>query len=331
MLHAVITGWGEHCPSRVLTNRDIEAMVDTNDEWIVSRTGIRERRVADPGDTSVSLGVQAARKALDRAGLTAGDIDLVLFSSTTPDYLLPASACLVQQHLGATKAGAFDVGAACSGFICALATAAQFVQSGACKRVLVVCAETLTRFVDWKDRSTCILFGDGAAAVVVEGRADQPGLLSFTLGSRGDVDKMLVIEGGGAARPATAGTVAAGDHVIRMRGNEIFKLAVRNMAQTCRDALAKANVPLDAIKTVIPHQANKRILDATQEHLGFPRERMFVNVDRFGNTGAASIPIALCEHLAQTPAQPGDHFLFVAFGGGLTWGAAVLRWADLGR
>ncbi len=329
MVNAIITGWGASCPSRVLTNRDLESMVNTNDEWIVSRTGIRERRLAAPGETSVSLGLKAAQLALDKARVKAADLDLIIFATTTPDYLLPASGCLLQQKLGAEKAGAFDLNAACSGFLYGLSVGAQFIKTGAARKVLIVAAEVLSRFVNWADRGTCILFGDGAAAVVLEATEQNAGLLSSVLGSRGDVEKMLVIEAGAGAKPATADTVAALDHTIRMRGNEVFKLAVRNMVQSAREALGRVGLSLDDIKAIIPHQANLRILKATQESLGFPMSKMFVNLDRYGNTGAASIPIALCEYLDQTPAEAGDHLLFAAFGGGLTWGAAVLRWADL--
>lgn len=331
MVNAIITGWGSACPERVLTNSDLEAMVNTNDEWIVSRTGIRERRIADADDTSATLGFKAAQKALARARVRPADLDLVIFSSTTPDYLLPASGCLIQQRLGADRAAAFDLNAACSGFLYGLTVGTQFIQTGMAKRVLLVTGEVLSRFVNWSDRGTCILFGDGAAAVVLEASDQKAGLLSSVLGSRGDVEKMLVIEAGAGAKPATPETLTNLDHFIHMRGNEVFKMAVRNMVQSAREALTKAGLTLDDIKAIIPHQANQRILNATRESLCFPQQKMFVNLDRYGNTGAASIPIAMCEYLEQTPAQAGDHFLFVAFGGGLTWGATVLRWADLPR
>lgn len=327
---AAITGWGWHCPDRVLTNQDLEELVDTDDAWIRSRTGIVERRLAGPGETTATMGLRAARQALAEARLSPRDLDLVICATTTPDYLLPATACLIQQQLGANRAGAFDVNAACSGFVYGLSVGSQFIQAGTCKRVLVVAGETLSRFTNWRDRSTCILFGDGAAAVVLEATTQSAGVLSTVLGSRGDVDKMLVIEAGGCARPATAATVAADDHFIRMRGNEVFKLAVRNMAQACQEALARAGLTLRDVRAVIPHQANRRILTATQEALGLDDDRLFVNVDRFGNTGASSVPIALGEYLRDRRVEAGDHFLMVAFGGGLTWGAAVVRWADLG-
>jgi len=329
MKRAAITGWGIHSPARALTNADIEKRIATTDAWITSRTGIRERRLAGPGESTATMGLSAARRALQHAELLPDDIDLVICASTTPDYLLPASACLIQQELGCTRAGAFDLNAACSGFIYGLAAGSQFIQGGGAKRVLLVCSETLSRFINWQDRGTCILFGDGAGAVVLE-PTDQPaGVLSTVLGSRGDVEKMLVIEGGGSAKPATAETVAQNDHLLRMRGNEVFKMAVRNMAQASREAIERAGLTLADITAVIPHQANMRILVATQEALGLPVDKMFANVDRYGNTGAASIPIALAEYLQGRPFRVGDNFLLVAFGGGLTWGASVLRWADV--
>jgi 3-oxoacyl-[acyl-carrier-protein] synthase-3 len=329
MNHAALTGWAWHSPSKILTNQELEKLVDTDDAWIRSRTGIRERHIASPTETTASMGLIAARRALEHAQLEPGAIDLVICASTTPDYLLPASACLIQQELGCQRAGAFDLNAACSGFVYGLAVASQFIQGGAAQRVLLVCGEVLTRFTNWKDRSTCILFGDGAGAVVLEATTQQCGVLSSVLGSRGDVEKLLTIEAGGGAKPATVATVAALDHTLRMRGNEVFKMAVRNMAQASREALERAGLTLADLTAVIPHQANFRILSATQEALGLPADKMFINVDRHGNTGASSIPIALGEYLQERPARIGDNFLLVAFGGGLTWGACVLRWADI--
>jgi 3-oxoacyl-[acyl-carrier-protein] synthase-3 len=330
MNHAAITGWGSYSPSRVLSNHDLEKIVDTNDAWIRSRTGISERHMAGPGDTSSSMGVMAGRRALEQAQLAPRDVDLVICATTTPDYLLPATACLIQQQLGCARAGAFDINAACSGFVYGLAVASQFIEAGGARRILLITSETLTRFVNWQDRNTCVLFGDGAGAVVLEATPERAGVLSFALGSRGDVERMLVIEAGGCALPATAETVAQGAHLIRMRGNEVFKMAVRNMTQTAQEALAKAEIKLDDIRAVIPHQANLRILTAAQEALKLPPGKMFINVDHHGNTGAASIPLALGEYLQAGPVNVGDDFLLVAFGGGLTWGACVLRWADIG-
>lgn len=326
---AAITGWGWHCPTQTLDNHAIEKLVDTSDEWIRSRTGIIERRVAGPGETSANMGLIAAREALERAQLSAVDLDLVIFASTTPDFLLPASACLIQQQLGAKHASAFDLNAACSGFIYALTVGSQFIRTGMYRRVLVVTGEVLSRFTNWHDRNTCVLFGDGAAAVVLEATTQPAGVLSTVLGSRGDVEGMLTIEAGGGARPATAETVAAGDHFVRMRGNEVFRMAVRNMVHAARDALEKADLTLDELRVVIPHQANSRIITATQDSLGIDPAKVFVNVDRYGNTGAASVGLALGEYMEQQGLRTGDNVLLVAFGGGLTWGAAVVRWADV--
>jgi 3-oxoacyl-[acyl-carrier-protein] synthase III len=328
---AAITGWGCFTPAKILDNNDLGRMVDTTDEWIRSRTGIQQRRLASAGETTGSMCTLAAQRALECARLPAHDVDLVICATTTPDHLLPATGCLIQQRLGADRAAAFDLNAACSGFLYALTVANTFILSGTARRVLVVGGETLSRFVDWRDRNTCVLFGDGAAAVIVEATSLDGGILSTVLSSRGDVDQLLVIEAGGSAHPATAETVAANGHVVRMRGNDIFKLAVRCMCQAALQALDRAGLTLDDIHAVIPHQANLRIINATQEALGLPMEKVFVNVDRHGNTGAASVPIALVEYLDSNTVCPGDNLLMVCFGGGLTWGATVVRWGDVER
>jgi len=327
--NAAVTGWGWYSPAQVLTNHDLEKIVNTNDAWIHTRTGIRERRIAAPGETTSSMGTIAARQALEEAELSARDIDLIICATTTPDHLLPATACIIQSNLGAHGAAAFDLNTACTGFIYALATGAQFIQGGGAKRVLVVAGETLSRFTNWEDRSTCILFGDGAGAVVLEATSQNAGVLSTALGSRGDTEQMLSIEAGGCARPASAETIAEKAHFVKMRGNEIFKVAVRSMSQAAQDALHKAGLSVHDLRAVIPHQANHRILIAAQHALGIEAKQMFVNIDRYGNTGASSIPIALGEFLQSNSIDVGDHVLFIAFGGGLTWGAAVLRWADI--
>jgi 3-oxoacyl-[acyl-carrier-protein] synthase-3 len=313
----------------VLTNDDLEKMVSTDDDWIVSRTGIRERRIAAPGETTSTMATIAARQALEEAELSPRDIDLIICATTTPDQLLPATACMIQSNLGADRAAAFDLNTACTGFLYALTTGAHFIQAGGAKRVLVVAGETLSRFTNWEDRATCILFGDGAGAVVLEATTQNSGVLSTVLGSRGDTEQMLTIEAGGCARPASAETIADKGHFVKMRGNEIFKVAVRSMAQSAQQALNKAGLGIHDIRAVIPHQANHRILTAAQETLGIDDKQMFVNIDRYGNTGASSIPIALGEFLQRESIDVGEHLLFIAFGGGLTWGAAVLRWADI--
>jgi 3-oxoacyl-[acyl-carrier-protein] synthase-3 len=324
-----VSGWGHYVPEKVLTNQELEALVETSDEWIRTRTGIQERRIAAPGETTSTMCALAARQALERAAMSSTDLDLVICATTTPDYLLPATACLVQKHIGADRAGAFDVNAACSGFLYALSVGAQFIQAGTCSRVLVVGGEVMSRFLNWKDRNTCVLLGDGAGAVVLEATEQACGILSTVLGCQGDSERLLTIEAGGSARPATAETVARMEHYISMRGSEVFKLAVRSMTQAIREALVKANLSPVDIRIVVPHQANGRILGAVQQALGLPREKFYVNLDRFGNTAAASVPTALSEFLTAESVEPGDNLLLTAFGGGLTWAATVIRWADV--
>lgn len=329
--NAAITGWGHYLPERVLSNRDLEQLVATSDEWIRTRTGIQERRVAGPSETTSVMCIRAARKALERAELLAQDLDLIICATTTPDHLLPGTGCIVQRRLGADGAGAFDLNSACTGFLYAFTVATQFIQSGCYRRVLVVAGETLSRFMNYQDRTTCVLFGDGAAAVVLEATDQEAGVLSTVLGARGDVEHLLAIEAGGSARPANLETIAAGDHFVRMQGNELFKVAVRAMAQSSRQALDRAGLKLADIHRVIPHQANARIITATQEALKLDDNKVVVNVERYGNTGSTSVPIALAEFLDDGPIRLGDHLLMVAFGGGLTWAAAVLRWADIAQ
>jgi 3-oxoacyl-[acyl-carrier-protein] synthase-3 len=329
--NAAITGWASYLPEAVLTNHELAQRAHTTGEWICSRTGIRERRVAAPNETTSSMCVAAGRRALDRAGLSAKDLDLVICATTTPDHLMPATACLVQHHLGAVNAGAFDVNAACTGFLCGFITAAQFIRAGTYERVLVVAGETLTRFLDWTDRSTAPLFGDGAGAVVLEVTGSSAGILATTLGCQGDVAHALAIEAGAGAKPASAQTLARGEHFLRMRGNEVFRLAVRGMSRAAAQVLAQSRLSPDQIRAVIPHQANLRIITAMQEAVGLRAEQVVVTVDRWGNTGSASVPMALAEHLDAGGIREGEHLLLVAFGGGLTWAAAVVRWAAPGR
>ncbi len=327
--YAAITGWGHCLPEGVVTNHDLAERIDTTDDWIYSRTGIRERRIAGPGETTSSLCTTAARRALACAKLPAAQVDLVICATTTPDHQLPNTGSVVQARVGATQAGAFDINAACSGFIYALSVGTQFIRSGALSRILVVCGETLSRVTNWDDRGTCILFGDGAGAVVLEATDRECGVLSTVLGSRGDTDHLLAIEAGGSARPATAETVARGEHFITMKGSDIFRMAVRSMSRAAAEALGRAGVDAPDVRAVVAHQANVRILRSTQEALGVPWEKFFVNVDRYGNTGSASIPLALSEFLTPGGVRPGENLLLAAFGGGLTWGSALVRWADV--
>jgi len=329
MRYAAITGWGMAVPERVMTNAELERMVDTSDEWIVSRTGIKERHVVGPGDSTTSLSVAAARQALERAGLKATDIDLIIVGTCTPDQFLVSQACLVQAELGG-NAGAFDLGAACSGFVYALATGNQFIQSGLYNRVLVIGADTLTRFVDYTDRTTCVLFGDGAGAVVLEATEEPRGLLSTVLGADGAGNKHLYIPGWGAFVPESAGIFPEYRPYLQMNGNEVFRFAVRVMGDAAAEAVEKAGLDFSDIGMLIPHQANARIIEAAARRLDLPKDKVWINLDRFGNTSAATIPIALCEVEASGKLTEGENLVFVAFGGGLAWAAGVVRWGTAG-
>ncbi len=324
----VILGTGSYAPERILTNDDLAHHVETSDDWIRTRTGIRERRIAAPDEASSDMGVQAARRALDDAGLTPADIDLLVVATVTPDTPMPACACYVQQKLGVPSHSAcFDVNAACSGFLYALDTACALIGSGRYRKALVIGVEKLSSVVDWQDRTTCVLFGDGAGAVVV-GTSEEPGrgLLGTCLGSDGTNTDLLIIPRGGSRAPATCESIAAREHCIRMKGKEVFKLAVRAMDESARDILEQHHLRADQIALVIPHQANFRIIEAISDYLELPLERFFVNVDRYGNTSAASIPLALDEARRAGRVRPGDLVLLVAFGAGLTYGSALIRW-----
>jgi 3-oxoacyl-[acyl-carrier-protein] synthase-3 len=329
MRYAAITGWGMAVPERVMTNADLERMVETSDEWIVSRTGIKERRVVGPDDSTTSLSTAAARQALERAGLEPADIDLIIVGTCTPDQFLVSQACLVQAELGG-NAGAFDLGAACSGFVYALATGNQFVQGGLYRRVLVIGADTLTRFVDYTDRTTCVLFGDGAGAVVLEASDEPRGLLSTVLGADGAGSKHLYIPGWGAFVPESAEIFPEYRPYLQMNGQEVFKFAVRVMGDAATEAVEKAGLTFSDIDMLIPHQANARIIEAAARRLDLPTDKVWINLDRFGNTSAATIPIALCEVEASGQLNEGDNLVFVAFGGGLAWAAGVVRWGTAG-
>ncbi|MGH7946391.1 MAG: beta-ketoacyl-ACP synthase III [Opitutaceae bacterium] len=324
----VILGTGSYAPERVLTNDDLAHMVDTSDEWIRSRTGIRERRVASPGERASDMAVHAARRALDDAGLSPADIDLLVVATMTADTPMPACACLVQRKLGTPMTTAcFDLNAACSGFVYALDTVCAMVASGRYRKALVIGVEKLSAVLDWQDRTTCVLFGDGAGAAVVSGIEDPGlGLIGTRLGTLGDGADLLYISHGGSESPSTPHSIANRDHCIRMKGKEVFKLAVRAMDEAARDILEQHRIRADQISLVIPHQANLRIIEAISQYLELPMERFFVNVDRYGNTSAASIPIALDEARRAGRIKPGDLTLLVAFGAGLTYGSALLRW-----
>jgi 3-oxoacyl-[acyl-carrier-protein] synthase III len=316
-------------PDRVLTNADLERMVDTSDEWIVTRTGIRERRIVGPNDSTTSLSVEAARNALAKAGMTADDLDLIIVATCTPDQFLVSEACLVQGELGGTAA-AFDLGAACSGFVYALSTASQFIQAGTYERALVIGADTLTRFVDYSDRSTCILFGDGAGAVVIEASDEPRGVLSTVLGADGGGYRHLYIPGWGAFVPESAGIFPEYRPYLQMNGREVFRFAVTVMGDAAVEAVEKAGLDFGDIDMLIPHQANLRIIDAAARRLNLPMDNVWVNLDRYGNTSAASIPIAMVEAAEAGKLHEGDDLVLVAFGGGLAWAASVIRWGTAG-
>jgi 3-oxoacyl-[acyl-carrier-protein] synthase-3 len=324
--YAHITGWGMALPERVLTNDDLARMVDTDDEWIRARTGIRERRIATHRDTTFSLALRAAQAALEVADLSPDQLDLIIVATSTPEYVFPATACLVQDALGAVNAGAFDLSAACTGFIYALSMAANSIRSGAMNTVLVIGAETMSRIVDWKDRGTCILFGDGAGAFVVQGSSQPGGVLASLLRSDGSGGPTLFVPAGGSRQPASPDTVRNGQHYIHMDGKEVYKFATRVMASAVREVVESAGLALDDVQLLIPHQANKRIIDSAARTLSLPEDKFVVNLDRYGNTSAASIPIAVCEAVAQGRLRPDDHAVMVGFGAGLTWGASVVKW-----
>ena len=332
MRRAHITGWGRYAPAQVLTNADLERMVDTSDEWIRTRTGIRERRVAAANETTASMAAVAGLRAIAVAGLQPDDIDLILVGTLTPDYWMPSTAALVKEAIGNTRAAAMDVAAACSGFVYAYASAQAHVTSGLARHALVIGAETLTRFLDYTDRNTCILFGDGAGAVVLSASDEPGGGLGIELTTEPSGAYMIWLPGGGSKAPSSPGTIARGEHHIRMEGKETYRFATRTRASTALAAVARAGLQPSDIDLFIPHQANIRIIEAVAKSLDLPMERMFVNVDKYGNTSAASIPIALAEAVDGGRVKAGDRIVIVAFGAGFTSGAVAIEWtADPAR
>jgi 3-oxoacyl-[acyl-carrier-protein] synthase-3 len=324
--YAAITGWGHYVPEHVLTNADLERMVETSDEWILARTGMRERHIVAPDESSSTMATRAAQGALATAGCTPDTLDLIIVATVTPDYLFPSTACLVQTALGVSRIPAFDINAACSGFVYALGTATQFIRTGIYKRILVIGVETLSRFTDYTDRSTCVLFGDGAGAVIVEATNQKRGLLSLTMGADGSGGELLYLPGIGSKQPITHETLDRGDQYIKMAGSAVFKFAVRMMGDASIEAIARAGLNLRDIDMLVPHQANLRIIEATAKRLDVPMERVWVNIDRYANTSAATIPISLSEMHQRGLLRDGQNLLLAAFGGGLTWAAAVVRW-----
>ena len=326
MPFAHITGWGMSVPEPVLTNDDIAKMVDTNDQWIRERTGIRERHIARENQFPSTLGAEAALKALEVANVQPTDVDLIICATSSPEHIFPATACLIQDLIGADKAGAFDLSAACSGFIYALNMAAQSIRSGSIKTALVIGTETLSRFVNWKDRNTCILFGDGAGAFVLQASEQPGGVFSAVMRSDGSGGDLLSIPAGGSRHPATEAAIHAGSQYIHMDGREVFRFATRVMASSTKEALDVAGWTVDQIQHIVPHQANIRIIEAAARGLKLPMDKFVVNLERYGNTSTASIPIATVEAVTGGRIKPGDKLVMVGFGGGLTWGALTAEW-----
>ncbi|MCX6988863.1 MAG: ketoacyl-ACP synthase III [Chlamydiae bacterium] len=325
-LKARIIGTGSYVPHRVLTNQDLEKLVETSDEWIITRTGMKERRIADKDEFTSDMGYQAACRALEKSGISADGIDLILVATLTPDYAFPSTACLLQSKLKATKAAAVDIQAACTGYIYGLAMAKAFVESGIYRHVLVVASEKLSSIVNYKDRNTCVLFGDGAAACVVSSDQSKPGLAirEVCLGSDGDQSHLLVLPAGGSRMPASQETVAADLHFLKMDGKDVFKHAVRRMEASCKECLDKVGLTEKEVSWLVPHQANVRIIEAIAKRFDVPMERVFMTIEKYGNTSASSIGIALDELLQQKEISFGEHFLLTAFGAGLTWGSSIL-------
>ncbi len=324
--NTIITGTGAALPDQIITNRDLEEMVETSNEWIVSRTGIRERRKLEDGLSNADLSEKAAREALSRAGVDPLELDMILVATVSPDHHTPSTSCILQARLEAFKAGAMDISAGCTGFIYALSTAHQFISSGTCKKVLVVGVEILTRFTDWEDRSTCVLFGDGAGAVVVEATEEDRGILNFSLRSDGRGAKLLYVPAGGSAMPASHETVSNRMHYLIMNGNEIFKFAVKVVEDTLFELMAEENKKPEDLDMIILHQANLRIIDHIRKRLNLPPEKFPVNIDRYGNTSSATIPVAMHEEILAGRLKEGDLVAMVAFGAGLTWGGVLMKW-----
>ena len=321
---AAITGVGSYLPEHVMTNADLEKLVDTSDEWITSRSGIRERRIVAEGDTTSDLAARAAVQAMKRAGVEAGDIDLLIVGTTSPDYIMPSTAAMTQAKLG-LKCPAVDTMAACTSFIYGLQYAAAVIESGRADTVLLIGAEALTRLIDFTDRSTCVLFGDGAGAVILQA-SEEPGVEAVVLGADGTGAEQLIIPASGAAQPVTVEAVARHEHYVRMNGSEVFKFAVRVIPKATKEALAASGRSLDDLTLLIPHQANERIISTIEERLGISHERVYCNLASTGNTSSASIPLALDDLYTSGRLSPGDLLALVGFGAGLTWGAGILRW-----
>lgn len=326
MIHARITGTGSYAPKKIITNHDLEKLVETSDEWITERTGIKERRIAEKGQCTSDLAYEACKRALKSAGTAPDQIDLIIVATMTPDKILPSVGCVLQEKLGAKKAAAFDIYAACSGFIYGLSVANAFIKSDMYKNVLLVGAEILSRFTDWEDRTTCILFGDGAGAVVIQKHVGKRGILSTHLHSDGALAELIEVPGGAAQHPASFDTIRKRMHFIKMKGNETFKAAVRSLEGVVQETLEHNGVKPEEIDFLVPHQANLRIIQAMAQRLNMPMEKVVLTLPKYGNTSAASIPMALDEAVRDGRIKENHLLLLEAFGGGLTWASALMRW-----
>ncbi len=325
-IYAHIVGWGMYAPETVVTNDDLAKIIDTSDAWIRSRTGIRERHIATEKETTASMAITAAQEALDRARINPADVDMIIVATISPEYPFPATACLVQEALCAKNAGAADVNAGCSGFVYGLTLASGMIKGGQSNITLVIGSETMSRIVDWQDRSTCVLFGDGAGAVVLQASDEPGGVLATVLGSDGGGGKHLMVPGGGSKLPTSAETVKNRDHYIKMNGPEVYKFATRVMGRAAKEACEKGGIALDDIDLFIPHQANARIIKSAAKYLKLDESKVYQNLQHYGNTSSASIPIALCEAIQNGRIHDNDNLVFVGFGAGLTWGATVVKW-----
>ena len=330
MQKASITGWGKYLPDKVLTNKDLEEMVDTSDEWIKSRTGIKQRYIAADNQTTGDLAYHASRKALEKANLKAENLDMIIVATVTPDMPFPATSCILEDRLGAANAATFDLEAGCSGFVYGLSVASQFIETGMYDNILVVGAETLSKIMDWEDRNTCVLFGDGAGAAVVQS-VDKGGFMSFDLGSDGSGGDSLYMPGGGSLHPATEKTVNDRLHYIKMEGNQVFKFAVKRMSQSSIDVVNEAGFEPEDVDLFIPHQANTRIINSAAKRLNLENDEVYVNLPEYGNTSSASVPIAMAEARNKGLIKNGDKIVLVAFGAGLTWASAFLEWNEEGK
>jgi 3-oxoacyl-[acyl-carrier-protein] synthase-3 len=324
--YAHIVGWGKYVPPKVMTNFDLSKIVNTSDEWIVQRTGIRERRIAGPKESAFTMGYAAAREALEKADILPTEVGLIICATATPEHTFPSTASLIQDALGATRAGAFDLSAGCAGFVYALSIASQIIQGGGHQVVVVIGSETLSRITNWKDRGTCILFGDGAGAVVLQASEQPGGVLSTLVRSDGSGGDLLVVPAGGSKLPASPETILRNLHTIQMDGGEVFRFAARVVDKATREVVEQAGLTLDDIELFIPHQANLRIIKAAARALAVDESRIFVNLEKYGNTSSASVPLALCEAVENGRLRPGDHLVLIGFGAGLAWAAATILW-----